>query len=118
MKINSNLITSEYNLITDGSPIKTGRKIDGKDEYVEVKNIGAGPNNTSIAITYSHTDKIIHDYYLIGISSTDETVKAPNAASGSNYFNVFFSQSQIEISSNQDRSRFTCYIYIYYTYKS
>ena len=114
----TNISGLKYNLITAGTEVKTGRQIDGKDEYVVIINAGAGPNNTSITIDYSHTDKIIHDYYLIGISSTDETIKAPNAASGSNYFNIFFEQTKINISSNQDRSRFTCYVYIYYTYKA
>lgn len=34
----------KYDLITDGSAIKTGRKIDGKDEWIKRINIGALPN--------------------------------------------------------------------------
>lgn len=34
----------KYNLITDGPVIKTGRKIDDKDEYVKRINVGNLPN--------------------------------------------------------------------------
>lgn len=114
MKINSNLITSEYNLITDGSPIKTGRKIDGKDEYVVKVNAGSGPNNTNKQIQFNTSNMIITDYYVIGISNNNETIYAPNSATGNNYFNIFFSNNEINLSTNQDRSRFTCYVYIFY----
>ena len=107
----------KYNLKDGSNPIRTGRKVNGKDEYIDVINIGSGPNNTEIHINYTTSDKFIINYYLIGISSSNEIIKAPNSASSGIYFNVLFSGNRILVNSNQDRSRFTCYVYVYFTYK-
>lgn len=107
----------KVNITIDGGPVKTGRIIAGKEEYIDVLNVGTGPNNTEIQVDYTTSNKFITDYYLIGISSSNEIIKAPNSASSGIYFNVYFSGNRILVNSNQDRSRFTCYVYVYFTYK-
>ena len=106
----------KVNITIDGGPVKTGRIIAGKEGYIDVLNVGTGPNNTEIQVDYTTSNKFITDYYLIGISSSNEIVKAPNSASSGIYFNVFFSDNQILVKSNQDRSRFTCYVYVSFIY--
>ena len=102
--------------IQTSNPVLTGRKVLGKPEYVQVVNVGSCPNNNQREVPYQTDDKFITDYYLIGISSNNEIIKVPNASSSTLYFNVFFTHNTITISTNQDRSRFTGYVYIYFTY--
>ena len=104
-----------YDIQTSNS-VLTGRKILGKQEYVQVVNVGACPNNIQTEIPYQTNDKFITDYYLIGISSNNEIIKAPNSSSNSSYFNVFFTANKITLATNTDRSRFTGYVYIFFTY--
>lgn len=128
MKLNEKLIPKlkeidemknllEYNLATGGDPAKTGRKVDGKDEYIQKINIGSGPNNGSTSYNYKTDDKIITNYYVLGISSNNEIIYAPNSSASGQYFNVFFTGNQVQLASNIDRSRFTCYLYISYINK-
>ena len=58
MKINEKLIpglkdkVDIYNIITNGEPVKTGRKVDGKDEYVKRRiNFGNLPNASIKEVT-------------------------------------------------------------------
>jgi hypothetical protein len=39
--------TTSYNLITDGNAVKTGRKVDGKDEYVKRISLDNFPGNNT-----------------------------------------------------------------------
>lgn len=106
----------KVNITIDGGPVKTGRIIAGKEEYIDVLNVGTGPNNTEIQVDYTTSNKFITDYYLIGISSANEIIKAPNAAASGQFFNVFLTDNKIAINSNQDRTRFTCYVYVSFIY--
>lgn len=106
----------KVNITIDGGPVKTGRIIAGKEEYIDVLNVGTGPNNAEIQVDYTTSNKFITDYYLIGISSANEIIKAPNAAALNQFFNVFFTDNKIAITSNQDRTRFTCYVYVSFIY--
>lgn len=57
MKINEKLIPGlknkidVYNIITNGEAVKTGRKVDGKDEYVKRINFGNLPNASIKEVT-------------------------------------------------------------------
>ena len=120
-KLNNNIkeaVENQYNLVTDGSAVKTGRQVDGKDEYEVKINCGSGPNNASKTTNFNTENIIITDYYVIGISSSNEIVYVPNSTGSGQYFNVFFTNNVIALSSNQDRSRFTCYAYIKYINKN
>lgn len=128
MKINEKLIPKlkeideiktqlEYKLVTDGNPVKTGRVIDGKDEYIQKINVGSGPNNGAVSYNYQTDNKIITNYYVLGISSNNEIIYAPNSSASGQYFNVFFTGNQVQLASNINRSRFTCFLYISYINK-
>lgn len=109
------MIKSQISINTDGSIELTGRIIDGMPEYLQILDIGACPNNSTKTVSYITDDKIITDFYLIGRSDNNETIKVPNASASSNYFNVFFTSNNITITTNQDRSRFNGTMYIYFT---
>lgn len=118
MKINPNLITSEYNLITDGSPVKTGRKIDGKDEYVVRVGCGNMPNSTSktVELPVNIQDILFtRQVQLFGQSNQNEY---PIMQSGiSWYIGYYDNTTKLNITTTSDRSRFTCYTEIYFIYK-
>lgn len=121
MKLNEKLIPKlkeideiKYNLVTDGAPVKTGRKVDGKDEYIQKINVGSGPNNGAVSYNYRTDNKIITNYYVLGISNNNEIIYAPNSSASGQYFNAFFTGNQLQLASNINRSRFTCYLYISY----
>ena len=116
----------KYNLITNGSPVKTGRKIDGKDEYVIRRNIGLLPNNTAKNYTLPiKINEIIPSKSLeiYGVSSTGELIPIPRYT-GSSYINCYITSdtstnvSTLVIVSNSDLSRFTGYFNMYFTYKN
>lgn len=65
----------KYNLITDGSPVKTGRKVDGKDEYIKRIGIAQFPNNTSLEVnTDLNVNEInVTDIKCLGYKNSDRT---------------------------------------------
>lgn len=65
----------KYNLKTNGSPVKTGRKVDGKDEYIKRISIAHFPNNDALEInTGLNVNEInITDIKCLGYRSTDRT---------------------------------------------
>lgn len=94
MKINSNLITSEYNLITDGSAVKTGRKIDGKDEYIKritCSNLGANGVTKQYASGIDVPNSIITKFDVFAVSNTNNWFPLPNYDSGSSKINILSS---------------------------
>lgn len=116
MKINPKLITSEYNLTTGNSPIKTGRKVEGEDEYVIKVNCGNMPNNTSknVNLPISLANIIItRKVELFGQSSQNEF---PIMQTGITWY-ISGGGNVLVITTTSDRSRFTCYTEIYFIYK-
>lgn len=115
----------KYNLTDGSNPIRTGRKVNGKDEYVIRCNIGTLPNNTSkeyvlpVKMSEINPSKSLEIY---GVSSTGELIPIPRYT-GSNYINCYITSntstnvSTLVIVSNNDLSRFTGYFNMYFTYK-
>ena len=102
----------EYNLITDGNAVKTGRQIDGEDEYVIRVNCGNMPNNTSksVSLPISLANvKITKPIQLFGQSSNNEY---PILQTGITWF--VSAGNYLTITTTSDRSRFSCYVEIYY----
>ena len=115
----NNNFQGSYNLITDGNAVKTGRKIDGKDEYVVRVNCGNMPNNTSKNVNLPinlASVTITQPIQLFGQSSNNEY---PIMQEGIKWFATTESNSTVlTISTTSDRSRFTCYTEIYYINKN
>ena len=71
----------KYDLITGGSAIKTGRKIDGKDEYIkriECNNLGASGVEKEYATGIDVPNSIITDINVIGIAGSGNYFPFPN----------------------------------------
>lgn len=114
--LNNNITTSienQYNLITDGSGIKTGRQIDGKDEYVVRVDGGNMPNNTTKTVTLPVSlinVTLTKPILLYGQSSTYEY---PIMQTGITWY--IHNGNLLNITTTSDRSRFACYVELYYT---
>lgn len=64
---------SSYNLITDGSAVKTGRKIDGKDEYIKRFSFTRTQQTTqtiSKDLGFTLSDMLVTDIMATGITNT------------------------------------------------
>lgn len=115
----------KYNLIDDANPIKTGRKVNGKDEYVIRCNIGTLPNNTTknytLPIKMSEVSPT-KELEIYGVSSAGELIPMPRYT-GSSYINYYVTSdtstnvSTLVIVSNSDLSRFTGYFNMYFIYQ-
>ena len=81
-KVNANeLSIFAYNLITNGAAIKTGRKIDGKDEYIKRIALRSFPDlngtkewNTGISMT----NVVITDIKVVVVSNIGNWFILPN----------------------------------------
>lgn len=74
--------TLQYNLITGGSAIKTGRKIDGKDEYVkriECTNLGSTGVEKTYATGIDVSNSIITNIDVMSVVSSGNWFQLPNA---------------------------------------
>lgn len=82
--VNNNFQNS-YNLITNGSAVKTGRKIDGKDEYIkriECDNLGASGVEKEYATGIDVPNSIITDINVIGHAGSNNYFPFPNNDAG------------------------------------
>ena len=116
----------KYNLTDGANPIRTGRKVNGKDEYVIRCNIGVLPNNTTKNYTLPiKMSEIIpsKDLEIYALSSSGELIPMPRYT-GSSYINYYVTSdtstnvSTLVIVSNSNLSRFTGYFNMYFTYKN
>jgi hypothetical protein len=73
--------TDKYNLITGGNAIKTGRKIDDKDEYVKrilCDNLGGNGEAKSYSTGINVANSIITDIKVMGVSGSNNWFPFPN----------------------------------------
>lgn len=116
----TNLI--KYDLIVSEAPIKTGRKIDGKDEYVARVNLGSLPNEGSKDVTLPFDSSGIT---LIRIdataynSATNVWMTLPFPTdTGAGQATILLVNNILRIITGSDRSSFTGKADIYFTYNS
>lgn len=115
--------TLRYDLITDGQPIKTGRKVNGKDEFVKRITLSSFPNATSKTFQTGITNgKWVRHYIYMYVSDSSawhllpyHSLSALNAG-----VNAVVSDdvSTITIQSGTDRRNLSGIAYIYFTYNS
>lgn len=112
--------TLNYNVVTDGPPVKTGRKIDGKDEYVKRISLGTMPNATTKTVDTGLTATNITIIELKGTAknSAGTTIVLPfvHTTSDSGIMMTFESTGDISLITGTDRSGFTGHCNIYFTY--
>ena len=112
---------NSYNLVTEATPIKTGRKIDGKEEYVYRVNLGSLPNNSTK--TYNLPFTIGKCYRVEGVAhrSTDGVdfpLPYVNPGAGMAFhIGIWTLQNkQLVVNTATDRSDLTGYVDIFFSY--
>ena len=113
-------LNTPINIITNGEPVKTGRKIDGKDEYVKRISVKLGNNNVVSADT-GITNATIIKYDGVHTNGNDyNSVPYPDNTENFKYELIVWFQgtNKIYIKTQSDRSTYTAYINIYFTYKN
>ena len=107
-----------YNMITNGNPVKTGIKIDGKEEYVVFINVGNLPNNSSKRIDFDTSETTI-TRQISGYrkDSSGQYTNIPDN-SNSGIIRFYINSEGLFIFTNYNASSWTGYIQIYFTYNS
>lgn len=113
------------NIVTDGSPVKTGRKIDGKEEWVKRINFGTLPNNSTKDVnTGLNANNItVTEIKGLGVRSTDNLkfILPYISSAGTNIElsgPVISNNQYVRVVTTTDRTNITAKIEIYFTYNS
>ncbi len=106
----------KYNLVTDGKAVKTGRKIDGRNEWVKRVNIGTLPNSKDKIINAGlDFAKISLTSPITGFRTFGEAVTNLPDASPNGFTRFYISiNKQLIIATNYDSSDWTGCIDIYF----
>lgn len=111
-------ITQEkYNLITDGNPVKTGRKIDNRDEYVRRITCANLGGNGAAKQYYTGIDtslSTITDIKLFGVTSAGNIFPLPNNDSASSKITILTNGNLQIVFYNDYWVNETAYAEIYY----
>ena len=123
--LNNNIteaIENQYNLITDGSAVKTGRQIDGKDEYVKRFSFTITGNiDYSKSLGFTLSDVIITKIEGTELSNSNNWWNANiGDTQGSNAYaqNVRLMNSDNTIKLNASGNFKNTYVNVYYIYKN
>lgn len=119
--------TSKYNIETNGAEVKTGRTIDGKEEYVkryEITINSISENKTKAqgkaSLGFNLADVTVTEFSAYIISNTNNIFNVDtnnyNAGydSGSNYINISSAENSIIINCNSANYRNKAVVMIYY----
>lgn len=65
----------KYNLKTNGNPVKTGRKVDGKDEYIKRIGIAQLPNASALEVNtgLNINEVVVTSIECLAYRSSDKT---------------------------------------------
>ena len=108
---------TQRDITTDGEPVKCGYKVDGKDVYVKRVNYGTMPNATSKEVSHGLDITKITVLKVEGIARANNIyLNLPHATTDKDTDIMFINWNNVYIRSGIDRSEFTAYIYIYFTY--
>lgn len=112
------------NITTDGNPVKTGRIIDNKEEYVKRIDFGALSNNASKEVSSGlvYLDIKIIEINAVALNDSGSFFILPYIGgfdnNGSIILQLISSNNSIRITTNTDRSNVNGYINIYFTYNN
>ena len=123
--LNNNITTSienQYNLVTDGNAVKTGRQIDGKDEWVKRFSFTTSGGNTyTKSLGFVLNDVIITKLEGTELSNTNNWWDAnigdtQGSSSYAQNVRLMHDDSTIVLTSNGNFS--ATYINVYYIYRN
>lgn len=101
---------TKYNIITDGTEVKCGYKIDGKDVYVKRITYGALPNKSYKDVNFN----ISNLYKIVKIEGTALTNTGYGYSIPNNNMLVFYTNEYIRITTTTNESDYNAEINIYY----
>lgn len=122
---NQNIIGSlAYNLVPNEAPVKTGRQVDDKDEYVMKIKFDALPNNSYVDIPIGLEKGTFKIHRLEGYAerttgvAKDDVLPLPYASSATSTMTLLYSASvnSIRIQTFSDRSDFQAYVSVFLTF--
>lgn len=108
------------NIITNGNPVKTGRIIDGKDEYIKRILIARFPNASTLEVSTGLDHSKINFGDVSGIAkSTEQQLNVPFVSLSGLGIQVAtrLTSNNIAITTGNDRSSYSGYLDIRFTYK-
>ena len=118
---------SKYNVETNGSEVKTGRMIDGKEEYVkryEITINSVSENKTraqgKASLGFTLADVTVTEFSAYIISNTNNIFNVDtnnyNAGydAGTNYINISYGENAIIINCNSENYKNKAIVMIYY----
>lgn len=121
----------KYNLVTNGDAVKTGRLVDGKEEYVKrykanIESISSSGNTRAgatinLGFTLSSTTIVSFEGYIV--SNTDnifslDTNNFNGGDYGKNYIYLSSTKNTIVINCNSSNYNGYAVVNIYFTYKT
>lgn len=111
----------DYNLITDGDPVKCGYRVDDKDVYVKRISLGQLPNQEAKYVPHGLNIEEIRVINFEGVCEIDYKTVYLNyndvSTDGGWIIRTNIDGENIIINTSQDRSKYSAYINIYFTYR-
>ncbi len=112
--INSKI--TSYNIVA-GTPVKTGKQIEGYDEYVVRVNLGSLPNNASKDYSLGFSINQLINVEGSSVRASDGNIfplPFVSTEPSANITVLMFNTSTLRITTGSDRSNLTGYLNIYY----
>ena len=75
--VENEINTLKINIVTDGTPVKTGRKIDGKDEYIYYLDFGYLPSSGRVYKSTPITSDELYEVTEVYGTATRTQAQAP-----------------------------------------
>lgn len=115
---NNNVLNINENNITAGTPVLSGRIVEGKPEYVLRLEITDMPDTDSkvVKLPIKLKEKLITREFHLWLLSPTEYGTEPNVSM--TYFISGPDGDELNISTQNDKSRFTAYGELYYIDRS
>lgn len=109
----------QQDIITDGEPVKTGRKVNGKDEYVKQFSIGNLPDATSLEVAHNLGDIFVTAVKGVARADNKTTITLPyiNPTSlESGVSLAIMANGTIQVITGTNRVNYIGYVDVYFTY--
>lgn len=115
-----------YNLVTNGDAVKTGRLIDGKEEYVKryqmpINSVSGEVNTRAqgsapLGLNLSAITVTEMNGYVISNTNNVFSLDTSNFNAGNNYTYISYESNEVRVLCNSENYNNTAIINVYFTY--
>lgn len=115
-----------YNLVTNGDAVKTGRLIDGKEEYVKryqmpINSVSGEVNTRAkgsapLGLNLSAITVTEMNGYIISNTNNVFSLDTSNFNAGNNYTYISYESNEVRVLCNSENYNNTAIINVYFTY--